>query len=261
MENRAFKVDSLSVKVYRTRRDMGEAAGKAVATRLRTLLATQSHVRMIFAAAPSQQELLDHLVRADGINWKRVTAFHMDEYIGLPEGAEQSFGLWLKEAIFKRVRPGEVHYVDGRAKDVAAECARYSALLGAEPIDLCCLGIGENGHIAFNDPPVADFKDPALVKAVELDVPCRVQQVNDGCFPNFDAVPKIALTLTIPALMSAKEMHCVVPGPRKAAAVKRTLEGPVSTECPATILRTHPAAVLYLDDDAAKLADTAIAGR
>jgi len=261
MENRAFKVDRLSVKVYRTRRDMGEAAGKAVATRLRTLLATQSHVRMIFAAAPSQQELLDHLVRADGINWKRVTAFHMDEYIGLPEGAEQSFGLWLKEAIFKRVRPAEVHYVDGRAKDVAAECARYSALLKAEPIDLCCLGIGENGHIAFNDPPVADFKDPALVKAVELDVPCREQQVNDGCFPNFDAVPKIALTLTIPALMSAKEMHCVVPGPRKAAAVKRTLEGPVSTECPATILRTHPAAVLYLDDDASKLADTAIAGR
>jgi glucosamine-6-phosphate deaminase len=261
METREFKVDGLAVKVFRTRREMGDAAGKAVALRLRTLLATQSHVRMIFAAAPSQQEVLDYLVRADGINWKRVTAFHMDEYIGLPEGAEQSFGLWLKEAIFKRVRPGEVHYVDGRAKDVAAECARYSALLKAEPVDLCCLGIGENGHIAFNDPPVADFKDPALVKAVELDAPCRTQQVNDGCFPSFDAVPKTALTLTIPALMSAKELHCVVPGPRKAAAVKRTLQGPVSTECPATILRTHPAAVLYLDDDSAKLADTAIAGR
>ena len=129
------------------------------------------------------------------------------------------------------------------------------------PIDLCCLGIGENGHIAFNDPPVADFKDPKLVKAVELDEPCRVQQVNDGCFPSFDAVPKTALTLTIPALMSAKEMHCVVPGPRKAAAVKRTLQGSVSTECPATILRTHPSAVLYLDDDASKQVDTAIAGR
>jgi glucosamine-6-phosphate deaminase len=261
METRAFKVDRLAVKVYRTRTEMGEAAGKAVADRLRTLLATQPRVRMIFAAAPSQQELLDFLVRADGINWKAVTAFHMDEYIGLPEGAEQSFGLWLKEAIFKRVRPAEVHYVDGRAKDVAAECARYEALLKAAPIDLCCLGIGENGHIAFNDPPVADFKDPKLVKAVELDEPCRVQQVNDGCFPSFDAVPKTALTLTVPALMAAKELHCVVPGPRKAAAVKRTLEGTIATECPATALRTHPSAVLYLDDESARQVDTAIAGR
>ena len=261
METRAFKVDRLSVKVYRTRKEMGEAAGKAVALRLRTLLATQPRVRMIFAAAPSQQEVLDFLVRADGISWKVVTAFHMDEYLGLPEGAEQSFGLWLKEAIFKRVRPGEVHYVDGRAKDVAAECARYADLLKAEPIDLCCLGIGENGHIAFNDPPVADFKDPTWVKAVELDAPCRTQQVNDGCFPNFDAVPKTALTLTVPALLGAKELHCVVPGPRKAEAVKRTLEGEVSTECPASILRTHPAAVLYLDEDSSRRVDTAIAGR
>lgn len=261
METRAFTVDRLAVKVYRSRKEMGEAAGKAVAARLRTLLATQPRVRMIFAAAPSQQELLDFLVRADGINWKSVTAFHMDEYIGLPEGAEQSFGAWLQEAIFKRVRPGEVRYVDGRAKDVAAECARYAGLLREAPIDLCCLGIGENGHIAFNDPPVADFQDPAWVKAVELDAPCRTQQVNDGCFPSFDAVPKTALTLTIPALLSAKEMHCVVPGPRKAAAVKAALQGPVSTECPASVLRTHPAAVLYLDEESSRLADTAIAGR
>lgn len=260
MENRSFKVDQLAVKVYRNRKEMGEAAGKAVANRLRILLAHQPRVRMIFAAAPSQQEMLDVLVRADGINWKSVTAFHMDEYIGLPEGAEQSFGLWLKEAIFKRVRPAEVHYVDGRAKDVAGECARYERLLKEAPIDLCCLGIGENGHIAFNDPPVADFKDPKLVKDVVLDEPCRVQQVNDGCFPSFDAVPKTALTLTVPALMSAKELHCVVPGPRKAAAVARTLKGPISTECPGTILRTHPAAVLYLDDDSARQVDTAIAG-
>lgn len=261
METRTFKTDRLSVKVYRTRREMGTAAGQAVASRLRELLAAQSHARLIFAAAPSQQELLEALVAAPGINWKRVVAFHMDEYVGLPEGATQSFGRWLKEAIFDRVRPGEVHYVDGRAKDVPGECSRYSALLKAAPIDLCCLGIGENGHIAFNDPPVADFKDPALVKAVELDVPCRQQQVNDGCFAAFEDVPKTALTLTVPALLGAKELHCVVPGPRKAAAVKAALQGPVSTECPASILRTHPAAVLYLDDDAARAADTAIAGR
>ncbi len=261
METRAFKVDRLAVKVFRTRRELGEAAGTAVAARMRELLAAQPKVRMIFAAAPSQAELLETLVAAPGINWKRVTAFHMDEYIGLPDGAAQSFGRWLKEAIFDRVRPGEVHYVDGRAKDVAAECARYEKLLGAEAVDLCCLGIGENGHIAFNDPPVADFKDPRRVKAVELDAPCRTQQVNDGCFPSFEAVPKVALTLTVPALLGAKQLHCAVPGPRKAAAVKRTLQGEISTECPASILRTHPAAVLYLDEDSAHLADTAISGR
>ena len=261
MENRAFTVDRLSVKVYRTRKEMGEAAGRAVAARMRELLKAKPRVRMIFAAAPSQSDLLEALAAAKDVEWSRVTAFHMDEYIGLPENAPQSFGRWLKEAIFERVRPGEVHYVNGRAKDVRAECERYSALLKAGEIDLCCLGIGENGHIAFNDPPVADFQDPKLVKVVELDVPCRQQQVNDGCFPSFEAVPKTALTLTIPALLRAKEMHCVVPGPRKAAAVKRTLQGPVATECPATILRTHPAAVLYLDDDSSKLADTAIAGR
>jgi glucosamine-6-phosphate deaminase len=257
-EIRSFVVDRLSARVYRDRKELGAAAGQAVAERLRDVLAAQPRASVIFAAAPSQQETLDVLVRAGGVDWKRVVAFHMDEYLGLPDGAPQSFGLWLKKAIFDRVRPGEVHYLDGKA-DPAAECARYSALLKRQKVDVCCMGIGENGHLAFNDPPVADFRDPALVKVVDLETACRQQQVNDGCFASLDQVPPRALTLTIPALLSAERVYCMVPGPRKAPAVKRTLHGAVSVECPATALRTHPAAVLYLDEDAARQADTALA--
>jgi glucosamine-6-phosphate deaminase len=257
-EARSFVVDRLSARVFRTRSEMGVAAGQAVAARLRDVLKSKGKASIIFAAAPSQQETLDELARAGDVDWKRVVAFHMDEYLGLPDGAPQSFGLWLKKAIFDRVKPGEVHYLDGKA-DSAAECARYSALLRRQPIDVCCMGIGENGHLAFNDPPVADFEDPALVKVVELETACRQQQVNDGCFATLDAVPPRALTLTIPALLSAERVFCMVPGPRKAPAVKRTLHGSISTECPATALRNHPAATLWLDEDAAKLADTALA--
>ena len=260
METRAFVVDRLSAKVYADRTEMGREAGQAAAAALRERLAAQGSARVIFAAAPSQQETLDALAAAPGIDWGKVAAFHMDEYIGLPEGAPQSFGRWLREAIFDKVRPGQVHYLDGRARDPQAEAERYAGLLKGAPIDFCLMGIGENGHIAFNDPPVADFDDPKLVKIVELDRPCRQQQVNDGCFAAFDDVPKTALTLTIPALLSASRLFCMVPGPRKAEAVKRTLQGPISTGCPASVLRRHPAATLYLDADSHRLSDTAIAG-
>jgi glucosamine-6-phosphate deaminase len=249
---RTQTVDRLRVSDYPDRRALGEAAGADVAARVRALLAAKPAVRMIFAAAPSQNETLAALVRPGGIDWSRVTAFHMDEYIGLAEGAPQKFSQYLREHLFDLVRPGVVHLIDGSA-DPEAESRRYGALLREGPIDVVCLGIGENGHIAFNDPPVADFADPRPVKVVELDDACRRQQVNDGCFLAFGAVPTHAITLTIPTLTSGAHLFCAVPGSTKRRAVERTLNGPISTECPSTILRKHPDCTLYVDRDSCGL--------
>lgn len=243
------KVDSLKVNVYQDRQSMGIAAGSDVAAKIKELLAQKESVRMIFAAAPSQNEMLGELVKDPSIDWSRITAFHMDEYIGLPNDAPQKFSHFLCDRLFDLVKPGAVHLIDS-SNTKEAECERYSKLLQEASIDIVCLGIGENGHIAFNDPPVADFNDPLLVKAVELDDACRQQQVNDGCFPAFADVPTHALTLTIPALLSGAHLFCVVPGPTKHRAVKRTLNGDISTECPSTILRTHADCTLYVDRDA-----------
>lgn len=240
-------VDSLRVRVYRSRDETGKAAGEAAAARLKELLAQKERVRVIFAAAPSQNEMLDALASYRAIEWPRVTAFHMDEYIGLPDGAPQAFGRYLRDRLFDRVRPGRVHYIEG-TNEIREECRRYEALLREAPIDIVCLGIGENGHIAFNDPPVADFDDPLLIKPVELDEACRQQQVNDGCFGSFGEVPTHALTLTIPALLSGAHLICVVPGERKRQAVARTLNGPIAPECPSSSLRTHPDCLLFLDE-------------
>jgi len=241
-------VDRLRIRVYSDRAAMGAAAGSDVAEKIRSLQAKQENVRMIFAAAPSQNETLATLVREKDIDWSRITAFHMDEYIGLPADAPQRFGRYLREHLFDLVKPGVVHLIDS-ANSIEAECKRYGELLRQGPIDIVCLGIGENGHIAFNDPPVADFSDPQMIKAVKLDDACRQQQVNDGCFANFGEVPTHAVTLTISALMSGRHLFCSVPGATKRAAVKRTLNGPISTECPSTILRQHSDCTLYVDAD------------
>jgi len=257
---RVFKVEKLQARVYTDKQALGRAAAAAVAAKMRELQAKKP-VSVIFAAAQSQNEFLEALLLEKGVDWSRVTAFHMDEFIGLPGAAPQSFGRWLRDRLFDKVKPGTVHYLDGMAKDVDQECARYSALMKASPPDITCMGIGENGHLAYNDPPYADFSDPKLVKRVLIDDASRQQQVNEGCFPVMKDVPKDAMTLTIPALLAAPWIYCMVPGPRKAAAVKRTLEGAIATDCPATILRRQDRAVLYLDMDSSKLADTAIAGR
>ncbi|BFH59895.1 glucosamine-6-phosphate deaminase [Paenibacillus azoreducens] len=240
--------DRLRIRQYATRDEMGRAAAEEAAAALRSKLAMQDHVRIVFAAAPSQNEFLHYLGEAEGIDWKRVTAFHMDEYIGLDPAAPQRFGIFLGTRLFIRVHPGWVHLIDGSA-DPAKECERYASLLREAPIDIVCLGIGENGHLAFNDPPVADFEDPEMVKIVRLDTKCRQQQVHDGCFARLKDVPEHALTLTIPALLSAKQLFCVVPGASKQHAVREALEGPVSTACPASVLRTHQDCRLYLDRD------------
>jgi len=176
----------------------------------------------------------------------------MDEYVGLPADAPQSFGLFLRTRLFDLVRPGRVEYIDGNAPDAAAECARYGALLRERPVDIVCAGIGENGHMAFNDPHVADFADPEVVKLVTLDEVCRRQQVHDGAFASVDQVPKAALTMTMPALMSARRVYCIVPGPTKTEAVYHALCGPIDASCPATVMRRHRQAVLYLDQEAAR---------
>jgi glucosamine-6-phosphate deaminase len=248
---KSFKKDKLTIRQYPTRREMGLAAARDVAGKIRALLEQQDRVNMIFAAAPSQNEFLEALVAAEGIDWQRINAFHMDEYVGLPADAPQAFGNFLKERIFDKLPFGTVHYLNGNHQPVQAECERYTTLLQQYPVDIVCMGIGENGHIAFNDPHVARFDDPESVKIVDLDETCRRQQVNDGCFPSINDVPTHALTLTIPTLMSGKYVYCMVPARTKAWAVYHTLHDAISQNLPATCLRAHGQAVLYLDADSA----------
>lgn len=241
------------IHIYGNRDEMGKAAAKHVADLIRSILKKKDTVNMIFAAAPSQNEFLAHLVNDKRTDWSRVIGFHMDEYIGLPPTSDQFFGVFLQKHLFSKVKMKEVHLLDSQAVDFLGECNRYAALLRRYPPDIVCMGIGENGHIAFNDPPVADFNDEKLVKIARLDEPCRQQQVNDGCFPSIDDVPSTAFTLTVPALMSAEYLSVVVPSERKAKAVLHALTGEISTAVPASILRTHRNAVLFLDAAAASM--------
>lgn len=247
----SFSIARIAVEVHSTRVELGKAAGLAAAAELRTVLRRQGSARVIFACAPSQNEFLATLVAQPNIAWDRVEALHMDEYVGLPGGHPASFRNYLRTHLAASVPLGRMHELAGDAVVAADECRRYADLLRTAPIDLVALGIGENGHLAFNDPPVADFADPLLVKQVELDLPCRAQQVHDGCFPVLAAVPLHALTLTVPALLAAARLLCMVPGPRKATAVAATLRGPITTACPASALRTHGHVRLYLDRDSA----------
>lgn len=245
-----IRIDNLVVKAYEKREEMGKEAAIDAAGRINKILKRKDLVNIVFAAAPSQNELLESLL-CQNIDWNRVQAFHMDEYIGLDKDAPQGFGNFLRRAIFDKVRFAKIYYLNGNAEDLKAECARYAKLLEENPPDIVFLGIGENGHLAFNDPAVADFEDPYHVKVVELDMMCRNQQVNDGCFDDINEVPKFALTLTMPMIMSANEAIAVVPGRRKKDAVIKTIRGEITTQCPASILRQHPNAALYLDKDSA----------
>jgi glucosamine-6-phosphate deaminase len=241
------------VHIYDNRDGMGKAAAEHVVRLIGQILKKKEKVNMIFAAAPSQDEFLAYLMKSTGVDWSRVVGFHMDEYIGLPTNSDQFFSLFLKNHLFSKVRMKRVHILDSQAKDPEKECERYAALLRENPTDIVCLGIGENAHIAFNDPPFADFNDKELVKIVELDEPCRQQQVNDGCFPTIKDVPPRALTLTVPALMSATYLSCVVPSERKAKAILNSLTGAISTAVPASILRTHTCVEMFLDKPSASL--------
>lgn len=245
---RTFYKDKLLVEQYPTEAEMGEAAADRVADHLQAAVVDNGEAALILATGMSQVSFLEALQRRS-VAWDRVTVFHLDEYTGLSEDHPASFRKYLKDRILDHVKPAKVHLIDGTADDLDAEMARYAELLRQQPIDVACIGIGENGHLAFNDPPVADFDDPRLVKEVELDERCRTQQVSEGWFPSLEETPPRAVTLTIPAIMSSRFISCVVPGPRKAEAVDNTLNGPIDEACPASVLRWHESAVLMLDQE------------
>lgn len=250
---KSFAVDSLAVRVHAGQAEMAADAARLAREILREALARNGSAFAVLATGNSQLLFLEKLIEAGGVDWARVTLFHMDEYLGIGADHPASFRRYMKERVETRVKPRAFHYMQGDALEPLAECERYAKLLSAQPIDLCCLGIGENGHLAFNDPPVADFQDKHLVKIVNLDRECRMQQVGEGHFKGLDDVPQYALTLTIPGLCLAKKMLAIVPEKRKARAVRDALRGPVSTACPGSFLRTQAQCTLLLDADSASL--------
>lgn len=249
----SFHAEALEVRVFPSQAGLAAAAAVQAAGCLRAALARNGQARAILASATSQIRFLAALTAAPDLDWSRVTLFHMDEYLGITGEHPASFRRFLRERVLSQIRPQAFHFIAGDAPEPLEEADRYAALLRAAPLDLCCLGIGENGHVAFNDPPVANFEDPRLIKLVQLDEPCRQQQVGEGCFPTLDAVPRYAYTLTVPTLCRAGRLVCVVPERRKAVAVRDALQGPVSTGCPASILRRQAHATLFLDAESASL--------
>jgi glucosamine-6-phosphate deaminase len=245
--------DVMKVHVAKSRTELGQFAAREIGKALREGLRTKAHLRLILAAAPSQSEMLAALCREPDIDWTRITAFHMDEYIGLPADALQGFANWLKREFVDHLPLARFEPINPDNNPEAA-CKRYAALLAEDPVDVVLLGVGTNGHLAFNDPP-ADLDDPLPIKVVRLDTMCREQQVLDGCFRTLDAVPHRAITLTIPTLLSGRELFCCVPGRRKSAVVRAALESPISGDCPATALRTHPRCTLYLDQESSSMRD------
>ena len=253
---RKLSADALQVEVYSNRDDMGKAAALYALAYLASIQDSKDEIRIVVGSAPSQDEFYHHLSslpESSAIDWSKFVVFHMDEYVGLTSDHPASFRAYQKEHFVSKVPLKAFHEIRGEADDPEAECLRLSALLSEAPIDLACCGIGENGHLAFNDPPVADFNDPVNAKVVELDDICRQQQVNDGCFPDFDSVPTHAITLTLKVFKEANVLSCVVPAPTKAKAVAATINGPISTDCPATLIRNHSNACMFLEPDSAAL--------
>lgn len=252
-----YQRDQLTVQIYPTVQDLAYDAAQIAADILQAAINERGEASVIFATANSQVQFLNALIAGQGsrwdIDWSKVTMFHMDEYLGLPHTHPASFRHYMMKNVEPRLKPRKFHYLEGDALEPLAAMQEYADLLAEHSPDLCCLGIGENGHLAFNDPPVADFNDPRPIKIVKLDEPCRMQQVGEGHFPNLEAVPPYALTLTIPALCSARHMLAIVPEQRKAQAVLDTLFGPISTACPASFLRHQAHCTLFLDHDSASL--------
>ena len=251
----SFRADQLNVYVYESRPRMGEAAASVIAAEIRNAIQQRGKAIVILASAPSQNEFLASLVAAPDIDWTHVTAFHLDEYLGMNDDAPQSFRRFLIDRLVNKVPLGQFHGLRGDAANGTTEAKRYAELLEQNPPDFAVLGIGENGHLAFIDPPFCDFNDPEPVKVVQLDEICRNQQVNDGAFASIEEVPQHALSLTIPTLMARPKLFAIAPGPAKRDAIKKTVEGPISTTCPASILRTHPNAHLFIDVVSAEYLD------
>lgn len=250
---REIRREQLRALIFEDPNTMGAAAAAYVADRLRVIVSDKGEARMIFAAATSQSEFLAHLASADGVDWARVTAFQLDEYVGLPLGDPRTFSRWLDNHIWTQVRPGRVERLNGNASDLVAECSRYGELITAGGLDLALIGIGENGHVAFNEPAAADFADPLQVKVVDIDEASRTQQVHDGAFGTSDAVPRIALSVTMSTILASRAISAFVPGRLKAHAVAAALDGPIDESLPASGIRRHPDAVLFADTQAMSL--------
>lgn len=236
----------MEVKIFNEVKKMAEEAANFVSEKIKDAIQEKGNANILLATAGSQLLFLK-AIQNKGIDWQKTTIFHLDEYKGISEQHVASFRKILKENILNKINPGAFYLIQGDARNCEKEIARYEKLFKAHPIDVACIGIGENGHIAFNDPHVADFNDPKTLKVVELDETCRQQQVGEGWFPSFADVPQEAFTLTIPAILQSKSISCVVPGSQKADAVYKTIHGEISTSCPASILRTHPDTILFLD--------------
>jgi glucosamine-6-phosphate deaminase len=247
-----FQVGTANVSIFPNLEELGLAAATRAAEIINAAIRKSGRARVIIATGNSQLPLVTALVKQP-IDWSAVEAFHMDEYVGMSASHPASFRLWIKTRVEDVVHPLKVHYLEGDAADLQAEMDRYVRLLSSAPIDLAFVGIGENGHIAFNDPAVADFNDPLTVKRVVLDEPCRRQQAGEGHFPDLPSVPREALTITCPGLFRAEAWVCSVPEARKAEAVRNSLEGPISEACPGSLLRRHPNTYLYLDTESAAL--------
>ena len=246
-----FAVGRMQVRIYPDKKSASQAAALAAVADIRAAQKENDWANLVFSTGASQFDFVEDMKNVSGIDWRHVRAFHLDEYVGMDPEHPASFRRFLQERLFDHVRPGEMFLVQGDAADVDAECMSYEGLLKDCPIDIGFVGIGENGHIAFNDPPVADFEDPVWIKRVELDERCRRQQLGEGWFASLEQVPKEALSLTCSAIMAFRKIYAIVPEERKAAAVKEALFGPVTTACPASILREHPSCVLYLDKESA----------
>lgn len=242
---------ALEVRVHADSDAVGIAAADDAARAIADAVANRGVANVMFASGNSQLAFLEVLTGRSDVDWNHLVGFHMDEYVGIDGEHPASFRRYMGERIVGAVHPSAFHEIHGDAADVGAECQRYAALLADHPLDLCCLGIGENGHLAFNDPPVADFEDPLDVKVVELDDACRRQQVGEGHFASIDAVPATAITVTIPALLRARTVLAIVPEARKRESVRRALTGPVEEACPASILQTKGNVTLHLDVESA----------
>ncbi|HUX94230.1 MAG TPA: glucosamine-6-phosphate deaminase [Bacteroidales bacterium] len=246
----SYYKDNLKVEIFSVTSEMGVAAADYVAGKLQEAIEVRGVANLILGTGASQYPLHDELLKKD-IAWKKINLFHLDEYIGICKSHPASFRRFLRERVADKVFPKSVFYIDGDTADTVSEIRRYEALLRSNPVDVACIGIGENGHIAFNDPGIADFDDPELLKVVELDDACRRQQVGEGWFPTINDVPDKAITLTVSAIMNCRSICCTVPDSRKSDAVFKTLTGKISDECPASVLRRHEDAVLFLDRFAA----------
>ena len=246
-------IDSLVAQIYETEEKLSLGAAKIGQEYLEELLQNQDEVTILLATGNSQLKFLDLLIASQKIDWSRINLLHLDEYLGIEEKNPASFRFYLHERVEKRINPKSFNYLIGDALEPLEECHRYSKLLKKQPIDLCCLGVGINGHLAFNEPQVAKFNDPRWVKIVKLDQQTRWGQVHQGHFPTFEEVPKYALTVTIPTILSAKKIICLAIGKNKTEIIKEMLQGDISTQCPASVLRQHSDATLFLDKQSAKL--------